>query len=648
LKTSSRLRGRASISAALLDQGLQKERFMQCHATLPPSAFAVSLILAGMLPAPAASAAPRASTPVVQAPAALDADRRFDANDLDLWTSNFGWLAVNVGSFSPGFEFPRGSSKHVMFAAGLWVGAQVAGAKRVTVAEYTHEWAPGRIVGGTYESPYGPELRSWKVVPLDAASSPADSGFLASPTGDPVAHHAWSEYVAQGGPTGAPVDMGGPDLPGDLALWSVFNDADPGWHSSDAGSTPPLGLEVRQQVFGFRTGLPGVAFVSWTIVHRGSARLDSAYVGFWSDPDVGASTDDLVGWNGFHGLGYGYNGQDVDAVHGSTPPATGVQYLGSGTTIPLAAFAVYRNGEDPRSAVESYRLLQGLDRFGNERIDPTNSLPSRFAYSGDPVTGTGWLDPNPADPRMMISLGPLTFARDDSLTVTFALLAAGGQDRFDSIERLKCLATAARNAYNQAYAPPFPPPGTECDPPVPVALTLEEAAFSEGVVHLAWYVAGEESGPFDLARRGDEGDDWTPLGRLTADGTRRVRYEDRAVAPGEHWTYGLFDPIRPDVPLDQVEVLVPVTAGPALALRISTATGARAPQVRFTLPAAGEARLELYDVTGRRLGAQSYGLLEPGTHERDLPPTFGPTRGLVFARLVWGGRSVTAKAVLFD
>ena len=37
----------------------------------------------------------------------------------------------------------------------------------------------------------------------------------------------------------------------------------------------PLGLEVRQSVFGFPS-LPGVAFVRWTLVHRGSAPLDSA------------------------------------------------------------------------------------------------------------------------------------------------------------------------------------------------------------------------------------------------------------------------------------------------------------------------------------------------------------------------------------
>ena len=525
---------------------------------------------------PDAPAAPRSGNPMSHpaAPNTFDSERRFDANDLDLWTTNYGSLAFDVPTANPGLEFPRGSSKFVVFAAGLWVGAQVAGEKRVTLAEYSQEWGPGRILGGAPEDPFGPGLRSWKVVPVGGFSTPPDSEFLVSGTGDPVAHEAWSQYVAQAGPTGAPVDGVGPNLPGQLALWAVFNDADPNLHFNDAGQTAPLGLEVKQEVFGFRADLPGVAFVRWTLEHRGSSPLDSAYVGFWCDPDLGTFTDDLVGWSGFHALGYAYNGQAVDGVYGSAPPATGVQYLGGPAGIPLAAFSPYGNGEDPNSAVQSYRLLQGLDRSGNEYVDPTSSLPSRFPYSGDPGAGLGWLDPTPRDRRFMVSVGPFRFTPGEAATFTFALLAAQGKDRFDSIERLECVATAARNAYKQDYIRPFPPLGPECDVAVPVALSLEEATCSEGVVRLAWYVAGENAGPFDLARRSDGSEAWSPLGSVSVDGTRRVRYEDRSVVAGERWIYGLFDPRRPDVPLDQVVVNVPGAPATALALSVSSGAGA--------------------------------------------------------------------------
>jgi hypothetical protein len=440
----------------------------------------ISVLVAALAVAPAVTSArpfAPAASPAAPAPQAFDIFRRFDANDLDLWTTNFGSLAWNLETGNAGLEYPRGSGKAVMFAAGLWVGAQVGGQKRVTVAEYSQEWAPGRILAGLPEDVNGPGLQSWKVVPAAGLVSADDSAFAASFEGDPVRHHGWGAYVAEGGAVGAPVgtrrlpvfgnpadsvDVPGPDLPGRLALWSVFNDADPAYHTNDAGASPPLGLEVRQAVFGFGAELPGVAFVRWTLVHRGSEPLDSAYVGFWADPDIGAPGDDLVGWNGGHDLAYAYNGQAIDAVYGSAPAAGGVLFLGGPAGVGLAGFAPAFSGTDPSSALQSYRLLQGLDAQGNEWIDPATHLPTRFPYSGDPLSGTGWLATIAVDYRMTVSVGPFFLAPGDSATFTFAFVAGQGLNRFDSIRRLACAATAARQAFSRDFVPPFPAPAEDC------------------------------------------------------------------------------------------------------------------------------------------------------------------------------------------
>ncbi|NIT59650.1 MAG: hypothetical protein GWN00_26545, partial [Aliifodinibius sp.] len=50
-----------------------------------------------------------------------------------------------------------------IYASGLWVGAKVSGEPRVAVAEYSYEFAPGRILGGTPEDPGGDDLIVYKL-----------------------------------------------------------------------------------------------------------------------------------------------------------------------------------------------------------------------------------------------------------------------------------------------------------------------------------------------------------------------------------------------------------------------------------------------------------------------------------------------------
>ena len=1001
---------------------------------------AVFAVLLPTLGAVVAEAAPDPGTrPVVQAPRILDFERRLDPFAYDLYTTNFGALAYDLAQGAPGLEFPRGSGKSVIFASGLWVGAQVAGEKRVTVAEYSQEWQPGRILGGVPEDSNGPNLLTWKVVTADGIASPDDTANVTSGTGDPIRHHGWSEYAARAGSVGAPVrmkrlpvdgnpsdsvDVPAPDLPGAWALWSVFNDADPSSHTNDAGASVPLGLEVRQTVYAHPT-LPQVAFVRWTLFHRGGAALDSAYVGFWSDPDIGNASDDHVGWAAAHHMGYGYNGQNADGVYGATPPAAGIRLVSAPPGVSPAAFSAFISGVDPSNPIQSYRALQGLLPDGNEVVDPTTGLPTRFWYPGDPLTSTGWIAPFGVDRRMLVSVGPFFLSPGDSAEFTFAFVMAQGLNRFDSVQRLFCQAELAKLAFDQGFAGPLPPlppecegiagscpvpastwagfcadpsqlppdalpyvaglvqsatrgivlpppiedsfcdsvsvtgagtprqravreyltmlanlnpmPGTtspkgklvglsgeapvscawttattvaelaepapdlslldvvyestdgepadyaavdfglesygggagfgvnflassldpyaqpdsfpdvevrfdttstqkayrylrlqkpdgtipaggreyryggyrsvpleavdratgerlelafverayvddsgtlldsflqpatfdstwapnidgdgareylfvlkrpdggspraemevdgeiidlvtpppvlyvatlylaeegnlpepgeklvydvfpaspsrgvdarllalralpqddsktiagyeeivaclsainaglgigaECDP-TPVALTLEEGVVEGGVARLAWYVSEQGAGPFDLARRpaDDAAATWTMLARLSVDGSRRVFYEDRAIAPGERWTYGLFDPADPSHPLDTVTLDVPAATG--FALRISAGTRGVAAQAHFTLPARGEARLVLYDAAGRKRHEESFGVLDAGAHRRPIAPSaVRGAPGLYFAKLVFGGRSVVARAVLLD
>ena len=95
-----------------------------------------------------------------------------------------------------------------------------------------------------------------------------------------------------------------------------------------------------------------------------------------------------------------------------------------------------------------------------------------------------------------------------------------------------------------------------------------------------------------------------------------------------------------------------VPADPALAFALappkSPSRGSEGVRVRFTLPAAGAARLELLDVNGRRHSSLDLGSVAAGRHEAVLNPERRIAAGVYFVRLGWSGRTTTARVILVD
>jgi CSLREA domain-containing protein len=70
--------------------------------------------------------------------------------------------------------------------------------------------------------------------------------------------------------------------------------------------------------------------------------------------------------------------------------------------------------------------------------------------------------------------------------------------------------------------------------------------------------------------------------------------------------------------------------------------------LRFTLPAAGRARVELFDVTGRRVAVRDAGVLAAGEHRVDLAAGATLAPGVYLARLSQGGSVATARVSVLD
>jgi hypothetical protein len=67
--------------------------------------------------------------------------------------------------------------------------------------------------------------------------------------------------------------------------------------------------------------------------------------------------------------------------------------------------------------------------------------------------------------------------------------------------------------------------------------------------------------------------------------------------------------------------------------------------LEFTLPKAGEARLDVFDARGRRLGGERLGALDAGSHRAELTTRLSRP-GLYWVRLSQGEQAVTARALV--
>ena len=461
----------------------------------------------------------RAAQPPLRAPArpastsVIDIDRRLDINRISLVVTNTGALGFDLAAGDAGLWYPRGASTSLLFASGLWLGAKdVFGEPRVTVAEYSQEYDPGPMIGGGPGNPNDPANLVWKV--RRWTGDPADTTHITRAAGDrsvdELVHHSWSEYMAGAAPKGAPwklhrlpitatpdpadsVDVPGPEVMGDLMTWCLFNDANGFHHTNDAGGTAPLGAEVEQIVFGFDDPGPmgDAVFIRWRVRNRGGDWWTDFRAGYWSDPDVGGApgfTDDKVGSDSVRSVAFTYNGDPLDGGYGFAPPVLGTVLLGSspapeqGMRTGMHAARTYISGIDPVSAQESYNSLSGLYGDGSVVVDPLGN-PTRYQYAGDPLQGSGWLDPLSADKRMTASFAPRNVAPGDSVELWVALLVAPEPGVPAALSGLACRTDYIRAAYASGFARPFPAAPDCASPkncPRPAIYWLDQCAGSGG------------------------------------------------------------------------------------------------------------------------------------------------------------------------
>ena len=469
--------------------------------------------------------------------------KQLDVNLINCTIASDGPFADRRLQGSLGFEWPNGSGKSAVYAAGLWVVGQRAdsGTLRTAVMEFRTEWQPGPLLEqynttiNEDEGPVGrstdPQYRLYKVENL-------------YPEG--YAGRQVDPWTAWPGDLGAPyVDLNGngswdpgidtPRFYGNQQIWGVMNDVNLSLHR-ETGFTPPMGLEA--QVLYSASYPPGVLgntmFIRWRIINRSDAVYDSVRVGAWFDVDLGEANDDLAGSDSVRQLAYVYNGDNDDETavgYGDRPPAIGFVML-RGPALPsvptdtaiigdrripgmrngkAAASVSYMNGmwpptDPPRSSEEyaptaySY-LMGGLYPYYPSFIVRPDSTPyPPFWLSGDPVLGTGDLPSNfpfgnvsPQDFRILLGIEPFRIAPGDTQEILGAVVIAQGNDRLESITLLK-QDVEALHQYVQ-----FPPDTL----PVPWGryLAVAPASYDTGPVTVG---TRSDTIPFTIVNRGNQ------------------------------------------------------------------------------------------------------------------------------------------------
>lgn len=311
-----------------------------------------------------------------------------------------------VSMYNNGFEVPQGSNTHTFFAGGLWIGGiDASGALKVAAQTYrqsgTDFW-PGPLTSTatTDSATMAYYNRVWKVNKCDIdnyyynmsigiPTLPVDSASM-------EAINTWPAFAPDGAPLAPFWDVNGnyiyepwlgevPEIKGDQALFFVYNDKG-GVHTETGGAS--IGIEIQGMAYAYsctdNDALFNTVFTHYKVINKSSFRLDSTFIGNWTDLDIGAYSDDFIQCDVTRGAYFGFNGDSIDGV----PTAGDIPYIGT----PPAQAVVFlsgpyadSNGVDDLPA----SVPPGFLNYGNGTIDDERLGMSRFLYYNADATTTG-------------------------------------------------------------------------------------------------------------------------------------------------------------------------------------------------------------------------------------------------------------------
>jgi hypothetical protein len=397
--------------------------------------------------------------------------RVLDVNRFRLYVTDRGHLDFEHPFGPGGAWFDSANIEHpIVFDQGPWIIGKLQGKPAAAMTLWGSSFSPGPVIGGkpALDVQPGDSIR-FHPYKISRTSSPSDSDAATWP-------------VDLGAPVGA---SGKPQLLGDQLIWSVFNGADTtmfagGWAIDPAlrkkQQFPRLPVEIHQSIYARKAEslsdtslLANTVFIEWTFINKGTAQIESCYIALWADIDIdfpplnSPAVDTslqlgylwlrnptfnepyAVGYILLHGPCVSDPGQSA-VFQGAT--RTGYRNLGLSSFLGICQ----SNGKDslltsaPNKLAAAWNTARGFDKLGRTILDSATGLPTRFPFSGDPVSGSGWIHygPSEGETGVLMFSGPFNLAAGDTQWTMLALVPANAGEPKASITQLRQKAARLR------------------------------------------------------------------------------------------------------------------------------------------------------------------------------------------------------------
>ncbi|MBL7128488.1 MAG: T9SS type A sorting domain-containing protein [Ignavibacteria bacterium] len=410
---------------------------------------------------------------------------KFQANNITTWIGNSGiynhYRYIYGGGYMPGFEWPSGSNKHAVYTSGFNIAAFSNGSLRMAAASYSGEYRPGFSVYNGFL--WDNRFKIYRVTRGDNSLTNPD-------------YARWGDMVPFGAPYVDNNNNGiyepGIDIPGvKNAKQTIFvhiSDSDPASHSTGegfGGGTLPLHADVQFTSWAYdKPGLMDVQFMKWKVINKYSHPWNGVHFTIYGDADLGDAWDDFSGCDTNRNLAFCYNRNNNDPIYGINPPAVGFDILKSANDLKLTSFSnlkKWSGGGGPTCELEvigdpvgAYNFMRGYKKDLTPWVIPNTNPPqiTKFCYSGDPETATGWteqvgsvyncgglltgqiISPNYFHDRWLIinsGSDSLIMNPNDTQTVIVAQMIAQGSSNLNSVTKLKELSDSIQVFYENGY-----------------------------------------------------------------------------------------------------------------------------------------------------------------------------------------------------
>lgn len=410
-------------------------------------------------------------------------------NNVDANVTDGGIFFQRLGTYTPGYEVPKGGGANAIFSMSFWFGGIDENSQLKMAAQTYLPFKDFYLGPLTLGDANPPAPGTWNVPLLVVTKGEIDAHIINNQNPQPgyvvpQSFTAWPAHgdVAQGFAHNlAPfvdVDQDGiydpsagdyPCIRGDQAVYLIMNDKG-GPHQETGGD--PIGMEMHFMVYQYATSdyLNDQTFVHTKLINRGTQTLYDFRMASFLDSDLGGPVDDYVGCDSTRNMVFTYNADDMDADHfssigyGEYPPAIGVVSLNQN----MSAAAYFSNGAlypygAPQNASGYYNYMNGKWANGDAWVhgglgyvgsSGATTTPTKFMFPGNPVTGQGWSEASnsnpPGDRRMLLVNGLGIFAPEDEIESDYAFIYARSMDSdpFASVEELYSMADDVQSFYD--------------------------------------------------------------------------------------------------------------------------------------------------------------------------------------------------------